>query len=165
MDRRYLLVLLAVPLAFAAGRISAPDAPGELPRVTGIGGIFFKSTDPQALKAWYQHHFSMPTNEYGAMVEFREAVSGDTAYLQWSPFNEKTKYFEPSTKPFMINYRVRGIERLVDNLRAEGVTICDSIAAYEYGKFVHVMDPEGNKLELWEPVDGGFGGTEGKTVK
>lgn len=164
MDRR--LLLLALPLAFAAGRISAPDAPTGAPRVTGIGGIFFKSSDPKTLKAWYERHFAMPMNEYGAMVEFREAISGDQAYLQWSPFHEKTTYFEPSTKPFMINYRVRGIDALVDSLRANGATICDSIASYDYGKFVHVMDPEGNKLELWEPLDAGFGRTyEGATVK
>lgn len=126
-------------------------------RVTGIGGIFFKCKDPKKQREWYQQNLGMETNEYGSMFEFREAENPDKkAYLQWSPFAENTKYFEPSEREFMINYRVKNIEVLVDQLQAAGVTICDSIESYEYGKFVHVMDPEGNKIELWEPVDEGF---------
>ena len=87
-------------------------------------------------------------------------------YLQWSPFKADTKYFEPSKKEFMINYRVADLEALVDELRKEGVEICDNIETYDYGKFVHIMDPEGNKIELWEPVDQVFTDSlKGKTTK
>ncbi len=156
---------MALPLAFAAGRISA-DRPESSPRVKGIGGVFFKSQEPAALRAWYNKHFGMPVNGYGALFEFKESLSGSTGYLQWSPFNAATKYFAPSTKEFMINYRVEGIEALLEKLRADNVIVCDTIETFEYGKFVHVMDPEGNKLELWEPIDSGFGAqNEGSTVK
>ena len=74
-------------------------------------------------------------------------------FTQWSPFNESTKYFEPSTKDFMINYRVADLEALVEELRKEGVTVVDKIEKYDYGKFVHILDAEGNKIELWEPND------------
>lgn len=122
-------------------------------RVNGIGGIFFKSADPVKTKKWYAENLGLKTNEYGSLFEFRESESGGKAYLQWSPFDMDTKYFDPSEQDFMINYRVVNIEALVDQLREVGVTICDEIESYEYGKFVHIMDPEGRKIELWEPVD------------
>ncbi|MBK7909219.1 MAG: VOC family protein [Bacteroidetes bacterium] len=123
-------------------------------RVTGIGGIFFKCKDPAALRAWYQTHLGLQTNAYGAVFEWWQgADSSKKGFTQWSPFKETTKYFEPSTKEFMINYRVADMERLVDALRKEGVTITDSIQAFDYGKFVHILDLEGNKIELWEPND------------
>ncbi|NNE25602.1 MAG: VOC family protein [Saprospiraceae bacterium] len=123
-------------------------------KVTGIGGVFFKCKDPQKQKEWYANHLGIKTDEYGASFKTRQFDNPDkSAYLQWSPFSEDTEYFQPSQKPFMINYRVTGIEAMVEELRASGVTICDEIASYDYGKFVHIMDPEGNKLELWEPVD------------
>lgn len=137
-------------------------------RVTGIGGIFFKSKDPKAQRDWYSKNLGLATNEYGSMFEFREGADPEKiGYLQWSPFGEKTKYFEPSESEFMINYRVKNIEALVEQLKSEGVTICDSIEEYEYGKFVHIMDPEGNKLELWEPIDQAFTDMhpEGTTTK
>lgn len=87
------------------------------------------------------------------MFEFRESdPPHEKAYLQWSPFKETTKYFEPSDKQFMINYRVENLEALVEELKKDGVTILDSIAVYDYGKFVHILDPENNKIELWEPA-------------
>ena len=122
-------------------------------RVTGIGGIFFKSENPDKTKEWYYKNLGLTPNDYGSMFEFIESDSKKTAYLQWSPFNKSTDYFKPSEKEFMINYRVVNIEALVDELKANGVTVVDSIETYEYGKFVHVMDPEGNKIELWEPID------------
>lgn len=137
-------------------------------RVTGIGGIFFKSKDPKAQREWYAANLGLATNDYGSMFEFREAENPDKkAYLQWSPFSQDTKYFEPSESEFMINYRVKNIEALVNQLEAAGVTICDSIETYDYGKFVHIMDPEGNKIELWEPIDETFTETqpEGTTTK
>lgn len=123
-------------------------------KVTGIGGIFFKCKNPESMRNWYNKNLGFQTNEYGSMFEFREADNPEKkAYLQWSPFSEKTDYFNPSNKDFMINYRVENIEKLVDELRNNGVTILDSIATYDYGKFVHILDEENNKIELWEPVD------------
>lgn len=136
-------------------------------RVTGIGGFFFKSKDVEATKQWYYKQLGLVPNDYGSLFEFKEAETGDPACWQWSPFAESTKYFDPSESEFMINFRVKNIEALVDQLKAEGVTITDSIAEYDYGKFVHIMDPEGRKIELWEPVDEVFPemNADGKTTK
>ena len=129
----------------------------DTPRVTGIGGIFFKSEDPDAMKNWYRDNLGLVTNEYGSLFEFRQGAEPDRiGYLQWSPFGSKTEYFKPSEKEFMINYRVHNIEKLVEQLKEAGVDVVDSIETYEYGKFVHIMDPDGNKLELWEPIDSVF---------
>ncbi len=126
----------------------------EQKKVTGIGGIFFKSRDTTKLKDWYHKHLGIKTDEYGAGFKFRQFDNKEkSGYLQWSPFTEDTTYFSPSDKPFMINYRVHDIETLVQELREGGVTICDEITTYDYGKFVHIIDLEGNKIELWEPVD------------
>ena len=123
-------------------------------KVTGIGGIFFKSRDPKKLREWYQIHLGFITNNYGAVFEWRQGEdSSKKGFTQWSPFNEKTKYFEPSPKEFMVNYRVEDLEALVAELKKDGVTVTDSIEAASYGKFVHLMDPEGNKIELWQPND------------
>ncbi len=136
------------------------------PRVTGIGGIFFFSESPNKTKEWYAENLGLETNEWGSSFEFRNANRPDeTNYLQWSPFKKGSAYFAPSTKEFMINYRVQNIEGLVRNLRANGVTITDSIETYDYGKFVHIMDAEGNKIELWEPIDSVFTAMGGKTTK
>jgi predicted enzyme related to lactoylglutathione lyase len=122
-------------------------------KVTGIGGVFFKAQDPEKIKQWYKDHLGIDAGAYGATFEWREEddpeKKGATA---WNPFADKTKYFEPSAKEFMINYRVENIETLVEELKKEGVTILDDIATYDYGKFVHIMDIEGNKIELWEPA-------------
>lgn len=129
------------------------DSP-PLKRVTGIGGIFFKCKDPQKMRDWYKEHLGLNTNQYGAVFEWRQGEdTTKKGFTQWSPFSEKTKYFEPSTKDFMINYRVNDLEALVDQLTKEGVTIADKIEKVEYGKFVHIIDIEGNKIELWEPYD------------
>ena len=126
----------------------------KMKRVTGIGGIFFKCKDPKKMREWYQTHLGLNTNEYGTVFEWRHATdSTKKGFSQWSPFKETTKYFEPSTKEFMINYRVENLEALVAELRKEGVTITDTLEAYEYGKFIHIMDIEGNKIELWEAND------------
>jgi predicted enzyme related to lactoylglutathione lyase len=126
-------------------------------RVTSLGGIFFKCQDPEKMKKWYSDHLGLKTDEYGTNFEWRK--SSDPAmkgFTVWSPFSNDSKYFDPSKKEFMINYRVDNIEALIDVLRKEGVTILDDIDASEYGKFIHIMDPEGNKIELWEPVDDEF---------
>ena len=121
-------------------------------RVTGIGGIFFKCQDPEQVKQWYSTHLGLPADQYGTTFEWRLADDPtQKGYTQWSPFKETTKYFEPSSKEFMVNFRVENLEWLVEQLRKEGVTILDEIETYDYGKFVHILDPEGNKIELWEP--------------
>ena len=123
-------------------------------KVTGIGGIFFKCKDPNKMKEWYKTHLGLNTNDYGATFEWKEAGdSPKNGSTTWSPFAETTKYFEPSTKDFMINYTVDNLEALVEELKKEGVTIVDKIESYDYGKFVHILDAEGNKVELWEPAN------------
>lgn len=123
-------------------------------KVTGVGGIFFKSKDPKQLTEWYHKHLGLNTNPYGATFDWFE---GDDAtkkgQTQWTLFPETTKYFDPSPRDFMINYRVENLEALVEELRKEGVTILDQIETYDYGKFVHILDGEGNKIQLWEPID------------
>lgn len=124
------------------------------PKVTGIGGIFFFAQNPDSLKAWYAQNLGLAVNDYGSTFEFRNSDPPHTInYLQWSLFKEGNAYFQPSTKEFMINYRVQNIEALVKSFKEKGITVLDEIESYDYGKFVHIMDPEGNKLELWEPVD------------
>jgi len=121
-------------------------------KVTGIGGIFFKSKDPNKMKEWYQKHLGLNTTEYGAVFEWFEGADGTKKGITaWSPFAETTKYFEPSTKDFMINYRVENLVELVEELKKEGVSITDKIEADEFGKFIHILDVEGNKVQLWEP--------------
>ncbi len=149
------------------------ESPGKVktaidttPRVTGVGGIFFFSKDPDKTKEWYGSHLGMAMDDYGSVFEYRNANSSDlTNYMRWSPFPEGSSYFKPSTKQFMINYRVHNLEGLLRNLKRNGVHILDSIQNYDYGKFVHIMDPEGNKIELWEPVDSVLTKLGGKTTK
>lgn len=158
--KKIIFVTLALAASFCSGfalRTITADNSGDtakVKRVTGIGGIFFKCKDPKKLREWYQTHLGLNTNQYGAVFEWRQAEdSSKKGFTQWSPFTEKTKYFEPSAKDFMINYRVENLETLVDELKKEGVTIADTIETADYGKFVHIMDTEGNKIELWEPND------------
>ncbi|HXS36350.1 MAG TPA: VOC family protein [Flavipsychrobacter sp.] len=123
-------------------------------KVTGIGGIFFKSNDPEKLKEWYKTNLGFDIDPYGAKFDWRqEADSAKKGYTLWSPFPDKTKYFEPSSQDFMINYRVENLEALVEELKKDGITILDNIETYDYDKFVHILDVEGNKVELWEPSD------------
>lgn len=117
-----------------------------------MGGVFFKCDDPQSMNKWYAKNLGMTTNEYGTTFEWRQAddpsIKGSTA---WCTFPQDTKYFNPSTKQFMINYRVDNIVALVNELKKDDVTIIDEIVEYDYGKFIHILDPEGNIIELWEP--------------
>jgi len=138
----------------------------SIPRVTGIGGIFFFSDNPEKTREWYANHLGLAVNEWGSSFEFRNANRpNEINYLQWSPFKQGSEYFQPSKKEFMINYRVQHIEKLVENLRSQGVTILDTIESFDYGKFVHIMDADGNKIELWEPVDHVFTEMGGETTK
>ncbi len=123
-------------------------------KVTGIGGIFFKCQDPVATRNWYRDHLGLVTNEYGSLFESRDSENPEKkSYLQWSTFSQGSTYMQPSQKDFMINYRVHDLEALKVELEKSGVEIVDDIESFEYGKFLHIMDPEGNKIELWEPVD------------
>jgi len=136
------------------------------PRVTGIGGIFFFTEDPEKTKEWYAKNLGMEVNNWGASFESRNANRPEEInYLQWSPFQTGSEYFAPSKKDFMINYRVQNIEGLVKKLQENGVVVLDEIETFEYGKFVHIMDAEGNKIELWEPVDSVFTDMGGETNK
>ncbi|MBF9237002.1 VOC family protein [Hymenobacter sp. BT683] len=129
-----------------------PSTPDTTPKVTGIGGIFFFSDNPKETNEWYAKNLGFETSEWGATFESRNADKPDEInQLQWSPFKTGSDYFAPSKKEFMINYRVQNMEGLVAKLRENGVTILDNIANSEYGKFVHIMDNAGNKIELWEP--------------
>jgi predicted enzyme related to lactoylglutathione lyase len=123
-------------------------------KVTSIGGIFFKCKDPNKIKEWYSKHLGFNTDQYGTSFEWRNSEDpSHKGFTVWSPFKDSTEYFNPSEKEFMINYRVENLTGLVKELKKEGIRVVDEIQEYEYGKFVHIMDPEGNKLELWEPYD------------
>lgn len=123
-------------------------------KVTGLGGVFFKSNDPKAMNEWYAKNLGLPTSEYGTTFDWLDAgdpsIKGSTS---WCTFPANTKYFDPSVKPFMVNYRVDNLVALVEELKKENVTIVDEIAEYDYGKFIHILDPEGNIIGLWEPKD------------
>ena len=124
-------------------------------RVTGIGGVFFKSKDPEKLYAWYEKHLGIKRDPAAGGVSFRwdqdKAGAGMTA---WAIFPDTTKYFQPSRANLMINYRVADIDALLEVLRQEGVEIDPHREDFDYGRFAWIMDPDGNRLELWEPPEG-----------
>lgn len=125
-------------------------------RVTGIGGVFFKSRDPRALGDWYRKHLGLNVEEWGG-VAFRWATPENPTGIGttiWSPFKDDTAYFAPSTASFMINFRVDDLDALLSALRAEGCNVDQKVDVSEYGKFGWVMDPEGNRVELWQPPEG-----------
>ncbi len=124
-------------------------------RVTGLGGFFFKCEDPDQVKDWYKKHLGIPTDQYGWTFWWKDKKGNDCS-TQWSPMNQDTKYFKPSQKQFMMNFRVENLVELLSILKKEGVTVVGEIEEYEYGKFGWILDPEGNKLELWEPIDKAF---------
>ena len=126
-------------------------------RVIGIGGIFFKAKDPEKLGAWYRKHLGIDVQDWGG-ASFTEGAHAQLtpkrqAYIVWSPFDAETEYFAPSEKPFMINFRVHDLAGVLSALRSEGVQVEEKTEESEFGKFGWVMDPEGNKLELWEPPE------------
>ncbi len=125
-------------------------------RVTGIGGVFFKAKDPKQLAEWYRTHLGMNVEEWGGVVfrwntDTNPSGAGSTT---WSPFADTTEYFAPSNARFMINYRVDDLHALLELLRSEGCEVDEKIEESEYGTFGWVMDPEGNRLELWQPPAG-----------
>ncbi|MEJ5996363.1 VOC family protein [Pedobacter sp. Du54] len=129
------------------------DKTDNTPKVTGIGGIFFYSENLKETKEWYTKNLGIEINDWGSSsFDSRNINNPDEIdTLQWCAFKKGDAYFSPSKKEFMVNYRVQHIEQLVNNLKENGVTVLDEIATYDYGKFVHIMDAEGNKIELWEP--------------
>jgi predicted enzyme related to lactoylglutathione lyase len=128
------------------------DANDTTPKVTGIGGIFFFSDNPKETREWYAKNLGINASDWGAVFESRDLDKPDQVNsLAWTPFKSGSQYFSPSKKEFMINYRVQNIEGLVKKLKENGVTIVDELQVHEYGKFIHIMDADGNKIELWEP--------------
>jgi predicted enzyme related to lactoylglutathione lyase len=122
-------------------------------RVTGIGGIFFKANDPEVLRQWYRKHLGIDSDQYGAIFRWRrDDQPTEFGHTIWSPFPADTKYFDPSAAPFMINYRVPDLDGLLQILRDEGVAV-SQVETYDYGRFAWISDPEGNRIELWEPND------------
>ncbi len=133
---------------------NTPSTKDTTPKVTGIGGIFFYSDDLKKTKEWYTQNLGIEINDWGSSsFESRNVNKPEEINnLQWCPFKKGSEHFAPSKKEFMINYTVQNMEELVNKLKGNGVTILDSIETYDgIGKFVHIMDTEGNKIELWEP--------------
>lgn len=121
----------------------------KTPRVTGIGGIFLKAKDPKALQEWYRDQLGIPVQSWGGAA-FDSKDEGEVT-TAWSLFPQSSKKFDPSPAPFMVNYRVNDLHGLLARLRAAKCQVMDKVDESEYGKFGWVVDPEGNKIELWEP--------------
>ena len=119
-------------------------------RVTGLGGVFFKTSDPKKIKEWYGRHLGLPVDDYGATFQWG-GPEGEKGMTVWSPFAADTKYFAPGNQSFMLNYRVENLVELLNLLKEEGVEIVGEVQEESYGKFGWVLDPDGNKIELWEP--------------
>jgi catechol 2,3-dioxygenase-like lactoylglutathione lyase family enzyme len=121
-------------------------------RVTGIGGIFFKADDPEKMYQWYETHLGIKREHGYVSFPWRgEKDPDEKGVTAWSIFKRDTRYFDPSGAPFMLNYRVDDLDGLLEALRAEGVEIDPKREDYDYGRFAWITDPEGNKIELWEP--------------
>lgn len=124
-------------------------------KVTGVGGVFLTSEDPDATKKWYQEHLGIEMDDYGHMFTSEEQESS-LQMLQWSVMKKDDDYLKPTSEPFMINYRVDDLEKLLEKLKKLEVEICDEIESFSYGKFLHIIDCDGRKVELWEPSENGF---------
>jgi predicted enzyme related to lactoylglutathione lyase len=132
-------------------------------KITGIGGVFFKCNNPEALRNWYSDVLGLQVNDYGVLFEI-QPFAGTPKYLQLGTFEASTNYFKPSEKSFMLNFRVDDLEAYLKQLGEHGVMPLGEVESYPYGKFAHVMDPEGNKIELWEPNDSCFEEDNGDTT-
>ena len=124
-------------------------------KVTGIGGVFFKSkSDHKALAAWYQKHLGLALESWGgAVLKWPDDTAEDKGLTVWHVAEKESKWFSPSDSAFMINYRVDDLVELIAKLRAEGVEVVSGPESHENGKFAWIMDPDGNKVELWEPMN------------
>jgi len=121
-------------------------------KVTGIGGVFFRCSDPEMMREWYKEKLGVPCDEHGAAFPWREKDKPDhMGYTVWSPFDDDTEYFDPSESEFMINFRVDDLDGMLEQLEDAGVEIVGEVQEYEYGRFGWILDPDGNKVELWEP--------------
>jgi len=127
-------------------------------RVTGIGGIFMKAKDPDAMRAWYRRHLGIEVQEWGGTTFRWNEPATPHGATTWCIFPATSKYFAPSAAPFMVNYRVANLAEVLVALRAEGCAVEERTEASEHGKFGWVMDPEGNRIELWEPPPGRYEG-------
>ena len=125
--------------------------------ITGIGGLFIKSDDPKKMNQWYSETLNLNTTEYGTTFRFIDERSGKKAVAQFSFCSKDSDYVDPSKKEAMFNFRVQNIEEFLEKLKSNGVEVVGEIQSFDYGKFAHIIDPEGNKIELWEPIDSGFG--------
>jgi predicted enzyme related to lactoylglutathione lyase len=145
--------------------MTTPPVSLEEARVTALGGIFFKSPDPEKLKSWYEKHLGIPSEKYGTTFEWRSSAQPEKkGFTAWSIMPDTTSYFEPGKQQAMINYRVNNLEALLEKLKQQEVEIVGEPEAYDYGKFGWIMDPDGNKIELWEPVDEVYAKMEGKKI-
>jgi predicted enzyme related to lactoylglutathione lyase len=124
------------------------------PRVTGLGGLFFRSRDPKATLQWYREHLGIDAADWGgfAFQWLTKDAPTQTAYTVWAAFPDDTSYFEPATQEFMMNFRVEGLDALLEACREQGVTVVGGIDSHPNGRFAWILDPEGRKIELWEPV-------------
>ncbi len=165
MNPRWSLAPIAIGAVVLATACNAPQARrGESTtttdgdratrRVTGIGGVFFKSDDPARVLEWYRTHLGIASADWGgfAFQWSEKDRPKETGYTVWTPFPDTTDYFSPGVQPFMINFRVADLVSLIAALKEEGVEVVDEIEQHPNGKFAWILDPEGRKVELWEPV-------------
>lgn len=123
-------------------------------RVTGLGGFFFRSKNKEKMNQWYSQHLGIDIKSWGAVFKWRDTDEPEkVCTTSWSIFDQDTDYLDPSTSSFMVNYRVENLVELLKVLKEEGVTVVGEIQEFEYGKFGWILDPDGNKIELWEPID------------
>ena len=139
----------------------------EKNKVTGIGGVFFKCEDPKAMREWYRDRLGIATDEYGGVFEWRQANNPKMAgFTAFSTFSKESDYFNPSESQFMINFRVNDLEGILADLKSQGIEQIGDVQDFDYGRFAWILDPEGNKIELWEPIDKVFSEYyEDKTTK
>jgi predicted enzyme related to lactoylglutathione lyase len=122
-------------------------------KVIGIGGIFMKFNNPKAMTEWYEAALGLQANEYGVLFAFNNVQQEQPSYLQLGVFQKDTDYFGTKEQQYMLNFRVENLDSLILHLQQMGTSIVDELTEYEYGKFIHILDPEGNRIELWEPID------------
>lgn len=125
----------------------------DKPKVHGIGGVFFKARDPEALGRWYRDHLGLEVAEWGgAVLPWQRTDRPGNACTVWSPFRDDTRYFEPGQREFMINFRVDDLDAMLRSLREAGCEVLDRFEDCDNGRFGYVLDPEGSLIELWEPA-------------